>query len=166
MKRRRLLRWSLIIVALAAFAIWLEPTRVVWGWLRGEEFYDGRPASWWAAELTCYGFVFVRTHEGRKIFTPTSRDAPADEHVAFVRNGYEMEFWRNPNWIARKWHDISKGGPITLEGYAPAPTLLEGEPGAEPVLRALAEQDAPELRAVVLYGLMNIAKRQLDAAAP
>src|SRR5262245_55472433 len=31
MTKRRLLRWSLILVILAAFAVWLEPTRVVWG---------------------------------------------------------------------------------------------------------------------------------------
>ena len=47
MAKRRLIRWSLILVALAAFAVWLEPTRVVWGWLRGEAFYQGRPTSYW-----------------------------------------------------------------------------------------------------------------------
>ena len=43
MTKRRVLRWSLILVTLAAFAVCLEPTRVVWGWLRGEAFYQGRP---------------------------------------------------------------------------------------------------------------------------
>ena len=43
MTKRRLFRWSLILVILAAFAVWLEPTRVVWGWLRGEAFYQARP---------------------------------------------------------------------------------------------------------------------------
>ena len=43
MTKRRLLRWSLVLVIVAAFAVWLEPTRVVWGWLRGEAFYQGRP---------------------------------------------------------------------------------------------------------------------------
>jgi len=47
MTRRRLLRWSLILVILAAVAVWLEPTRVVWGWLRGEAFYQGKPTSFW-----------------------------------------------------------------------------------------------------------------------
>jgi len=51
MTKRRLLRWSLILVILAAFAVWLEPTRVGWGWLRGEAFYQGRPTSWWSREL-------------------------------------------------------------------------------------------------------------------
>jgi hypothetical protein len=47
----RKLRWSLLIVILAAFAVWLEPTRVAWGWLRGEAFYQGRPTSWWRVKL-------------------------------------------------------------------------------------------------------------------
>src|SRR5262245_10995848 len=33
------------------FAVWLEPTRVIWGWLRGEAFYEGRPTSWWRSEI-------------------------------------------------------------------------------------------------------------------
>ena len=41
MKRKA--RWLLIAVIFAAFAVWLEPTRVVWGWLRGAAFYQGRP---------------------------------------------------------------------------------------------------------------------------
>ena len=60
MIKRRLLRWSLIVVTLAAFAafaVWLEPTRVVWGWLRGEAFYQGRPTSWWRQELVHWGIV-------------------------------------------------------------------------------------------------------------
>jgi len=51
MTKRRLIRWSLILAILAAFAVWLEPTRVVWGWLRGEAFYQGRPTSWWARQI-------------------------------------------------------------------------------------------------------------------
>src|SRR6267142_662887 len=51
MTKRRLLRWSLLLVTLAAFAIWLEPTRVVWGWLRGEAFYQERPTSYWRQEF-------------------------------------------------------------------------------------------------------------------
>jgi hypothetical protein len=51
MTKRRLLRWSLILIALSAFAVWLEPTRILWGWLCGEAFCDGRPASWWRGQL-------------------------------------------------------------------------------------------------------------------
>jgi hypothetical protein len=54
MTKRRLLRWSLPLAIFAAFAVWLEPTRVVWGWLRGEAFYQGRPTSWWAGQVDCW----------------------------------------------------------------------------------------------------------------
>jgi hypothetical protein len=50
MSKRRLIRWSLILAILAAFVVWLEPTRVVWGWVRGEAFYQGRPTSYWRAK--------------------------------------------------------------------------------------------------------------------
>jgi hypothetical protein len=43
---KRYLRWSLIFITLAAFAVWLEPTRVVWGWLRDEVSYQGRPTTY------------------------------------------------------------------------------------------------------------------------
>jgi hypothetical protein len=54
--KRRVLRWSLILAIVVAFAVWLEPTRVVWGWLRGEAFYQGRPTSWWRAQLVSVHF--------------------------------------------------------------------------------------------------------------
>ena len=47
MTKRRLFRWLLILITLAVFTVWLEPTRVLWGWLRGEAFYQGRPTSYW-----------------------------------------------------------------------------------------------------------------------
>jgi hypothetical protein len=50
MKKRWLYR-VLVLVALAAFAVWLEPTRILWGSLRGEPWYKGRPASFWAEQI-------------------------------------------------------------------------------------------------------------------
>jgi hypothetical protein len=51
MTKRRVLRWTLLLAVLAAFAVWLEPTRVIWGWLRGEAFCNGRPTTWWRVQL-------------------------------------------------------------------------------------------------------------------
>ena len=59
MTKRRLLRWSLLFVILGAFAVWLEPTRVVWGWLRGEAFYQGRPTSYWRNEIAQWSIVLA-----------------------------------------------------------------------------------------------------------
>ena len=41
----------MLVVVLAVLTVWLEPTRVVWGWLRGEAFYQGRPTSYWAERI-------------------------------------------------------------------------------------------------------------------
>src|SRR5262245_44509945 len=41
----------LLLFTFVSLAIWLDPTRVVWGWLRGEAFYQGRPTSWWKTKL-------------------------------------------------------------------------------------------------------------------
>lgn len=46
MNRRWLIR-AFVLAVLAACIVWLEPTRVVWGWLRGEAFCQGRPTSYW-----------------------------------------------------------------------------------------------------------------------
>src|SRR5262245_47629435 len=56
MKKRRVY-YLLLLIILAAFAVWLEPTRIVWGWLRGEAFYQGRPTSWWRRELHQPGYL-------------------------------------------------------------------------------------------------------------
>ncbi len=49
-KRRR--TWILLVAVTAvALAVYFEPTHCVRGWLRGEAFYDGRPTSFWAAEV-------------------------------------------------------------------------------------------------------------------
>src|SRR5262245_27601154 len=62
-------RWKLLaaFVLLTTFVVWLEPRRVVWGWLRGEAFFRGRPTSYWRGELehcqpapSCRDFVFER----------------------------------------------------------------------------------------------------------
>jgi hypothetical protein len=44
-------RWIICValgVAVAAFAVMVEPTHVVRGWLRGERFFAGRPSSYWS----------------------------------------------------------------------------------------------------------------------
>src|SRR5262245_50809448 len=47
-------RWLLLIPAGAIVAVgaWFEPTRSVRGWVRGEPFFQDRPASYWEESLT------------------------------------------------------------------------------------------------------------------
>src|SRR5438445_759028 len=43
--------WLGVIAVLLLTALFLEPTRVVWGYLKGESFYRGRPTSYWRSAL-------------------------------------------------------------------------------------------------------------------
>src|SRR5262249_49074911 len=47
MTKRRLLRWSLLLIVAVILAVWFEPTGGLRAWLRGEAFYQGRPTSYW-----------------------------------------------------------------------------------------------------------------------
>jgi hypothetical protein len=52
MKKRRLLLGLGVLLAAAVAAVLLPTPRLVClGWLRGESFYRGRPASFWSGEL-------------------------------------------------------------------------------------------------------------------
>ena len=95
MTKRRLLCWSLLLVTLAAFAVWLEPTRVVWGWLRGDAFYDGRPTRWWRGQLP--------TVHIREVWENHPLPGGNGEPVVFIRHILE---YREPEgmvpWFAAK----------------------------------------------------------------
>lgn len=51
MKRRTFLGAMLAMLLILAGIVWLDPTRSVWGWLRGEPFFEGRPVSFWRQSL-------------------------------------------------------------------------------------------------------------------
>src|SRR5436190_8885139 len=109
MTKRRLLRWSLLLVTLAACAVWLEPTRVVWGWLRGEAFYQGRPTSYWSRELE------------RLTEVPVFRHGPW-EGVPLHR------FWiRQPSFLEEKLPFLFA---FTAEKQVNSLPLLEGDKAA------------------------------------
>ena len=47
-------RWWWILLGLGVLgvgAVWLDPTRVLWGLLHGETFYRGRPTSFWVRQM-------------------------------------------------------------------------------------------------------------------
>src|SRR5262249_26683082 len=46
--RKRWIIWVALGVMAVATAILFEPTHVVRGWLRGEQFFAGRPTSYWS----------------------------------------------------------------------------------------------------------------------
>jgi hypothetical protein len=116
MIKQRLIRWSLILVILAAFAVWLEPTRVVWGWLRGEAFYQGRPTSWWHKELDKWHYSQYATFSnGRMRVTRKS-------------------WYREPNLFQRHFPKYFQENPA----HFPLP---DGDPASRAVLTELMHPD-------------------------
>src|SRR5262245_18206139 len=110
MTKRRLLRWSLLLVLLAAFAVWLEPTRVVWGWLRGEAFYQGRPTSWWREESQRWFMTDINSEKG-----------------------IEEDWIRKPSAWDRLIDKFVEPGPAKYS-LSSRPALLKGDPAATAVL--------------------------------
>src|SRR5262245_12989786 len=103
MTKRRLLRWSLLLVLLAAFAVWLEPTRVVWGWLRGEAFYQGRPTSYWRGVIE----RDLQT-QPRALFATVYPSSPPP-----------LNWWdRCKEWIGYRGHDDSSHWLVTWDAKA------------------------------------------------
>src|SRR5262245_34308260 len=129
MTKRRLVRWSLLLVLLAAFAVWLEPTRVVWGWLRGAAFYQGRPTSWWRTELNRWEQQFWQGGTER---------LPVERWVRH-KTGFEA------------WIDQRMGVAVRHEEAPPA--WLRGDPAAEAVLRELAHDELEPVKNNARAGL-------------
>src|SRR5262249_53087369 len=140
MTKRRLLRWSLILLILAAFAVWQEPTRVVWGWLRGEAFYQGRPTSWWAKELNQWDFsrsFALMNINGERI---------CRESYHYARENSEFESF------------CERG--FGLHTERPVPEALQGDPAAEAVLAALADHPSERVRKMAEHGLQRLRRAE------
>ena len=125
---KRPLRWLLVLAILAAFVVWLEPTRIVWGWLRGEAFYDGRPTSYWRAEIARWQRGMINA------------------------SGYSMHitYTRQEHWVETKWHSL------TSRNHPAWPRILDGDAAAQPVLHALTDDPADSVRELVAEGLRRI----------
>lgn len=142
---KRKLRWLLILAILAAFVVWLEPTRVIWGWLRGEAFYDGRPTSWWVDELSHWKMVTL--------------DVDSLGHLP--RGSTIVVFLRTEDgalsWLRRL---LGRAEPMKInindKQHLEGPSLLRGDQEADPVLRALVETGDDHVRRLASYGLKRI----------
>jgi hypothetical protein len=174
--KRRLIRWSLLLLTFTALAAWLDSTRVVWGWLHGEAFYQGRPTSYWERILANWDVLTLDTgadnwlevtlpnFEVRSILPQKSAPAiHAEGSPGSVRlHGALVIESPKDNWVAivRRW--LTKNG-SQLEVNAVEPGLLNGDPQAAPVLRALAEQSVGQVRSLAEYGLRNIESKTTAA---
>jgi hypothetical protein len=133
MTNRRLLRWSLILLILAAFAVWLEPTRVVWGWLRGEAFYQGRSTSYWALQIEPWdSYCCVGGSGGLWSWTWIYQYAPKTDAA-------HRWFSRYVNLPEPAW-----------------PAVLDGDPEAASVLHELLEHPSQLVRQWAKVGAERI----------
>jgi hypothetical protein len=128
MSRRVLLRGGLLLVAVLACALLALPDVrwPLWGRLRGEAFYRGRPTSYWAERLHPKHVTLYCEHPG-----PDPMHTPLRVSVGVS----PPPWWRWTNALRR---DL---------GLSPAPPHLEvvlderDQAGAVPVLVALLKED-------------------------
>ncbi|MBI3409868.1 MAG: hypothetical protein HY040_16135 [Planctomycetes bacterium] len=138
MKRKRFVVFLLVLVVVA-FGIWLEPTRVAWGWLRGEAFYQGRPTSWWSSELRKW-----------------ERHSVGGSILVLVRDGG----W---NWAPKPWYRLlpSRLHPtLDIRQCGPRPALFRWTPEARDVLKELLEDSEPMVQLVAAEGLEELGEKQ------
>src|SRR5262245_18383477 len=157
MTKRRLLRWSLLLLIFAAFAVWLEPTRVVWGWLRGEAFYQGRPTSWWAGQIRPWiltdNTADDLTRQCKSLFDRifAMRDNQQTSNLREFEVVYlDIDLFPQPSpfrdWIAKR---VSMPRPTW-------PRALDGDSAAEAVLQELQTYDEPLLRGMARIGIERL----------
>jgi hypothetical protein len=157
MKRKKLL--LSLLLAFALLAAWFEPTYWVRGVLRGEPFYDGRPASWWAAEW-----------EHWSVAVPEGPDGPAPQ--SFNGNG-RVPIWDDRDIGESAWERIEavfdrvfRGKARTVWGSfriidVNAQPLLRGDDRAAlPVLELLARHESPKVRLIARYGIQRLRDAQ------
>ena len=147
MKRRWLYR-LLVLLALAGFVVWLEPTRVAWGWLRGEAFFHGRPTSYWRHKCD----EWMARFDDHDFFTLTTWllpfEIPADpglrrfgipDDLPNVGGGMINP---PPSMFRRFFESFRSKEEIKLEqDYYFAPRILWATPDTEPVLLELQRED-------------------------
>jgi hypothetical protein len=124
-----------VIIGVAFLVLWLDPTRVLWGGLRGEAFFQGRPTSYWRWELI----------ESRKCVVPMG-SIPVIQPPDTTINRFRTWVGIEPTYLA-------------------APAVTKGDIEAIPVLVELLNDVDEDVRAeaVDLLNTMLVFHR-LDAA--
>ena len=141
-------RWRLLIILallLLVGASLLHPA-VHWqliGWYRGEAFYQGMPASWWAGEA-----------EARYHVQPVPPSMDEDDLTLWVIERSSL------------WDELCgymPGAPEVKVTYVyNNKPLLNRDPAALPVLLTLLKEPSPKVRLVAVGGLMWQDKDQPD----
>jgi len=137
MKHRRRL-WLVLLLLLLVGGLLLVPSVrwPVYGWLRGQAFYQGMPTSWWTKEIeeSHHYIPFVE-----------SEDGGTSEWCVET----SVSLW--DQWLLRL---KPRPTAIPVPEIILSSPLLMGDPQALPVLLALVRGDSAKGRRVAIRGLL------------
>jgi hypothetical protein len=128
---------ALIVLA----AVYFEPTYCVRGKLWGEAFFEGRPTSYWRAELEHW--------EVKRILNPYWRGYKV---CSFERRSTQFEEFRERWFPAKKERSVNKGL-FWLLTQNNGPSILRELEAAAPVLREMLHDPSPKIRLFAQIGL-------------
>ena len=137
MRKWPLLLFALIEALLVLGGVYFEPTYCVRGWLKGEAEFDGKPTSYWRAELERWSASPLDIGDscgGRRL----------------MLNLYSRESSWMERWLHR-WR--KKEATNFYELDISGPSILNRRDEAEPVLRALLDDPSPNVRQLARIGL-------------
>jgi hypothetical protein len=149
-------RLFLVVAGLLVIAIVASLFSTVRGWMAGEPFYRGRPASYWSRELGTWfpvslrgGFVcsFGNENEGERA---EKRSEPPMR--VYVR-------------LPGKWQlRVLDYAPPRLQRFLlEQPPILHGDPKALPVLMVLLDDENIEVRKMAIHGLKALGPEAAEA---
>ena len=152
MKHHRRVFLVLVLLLLVGGMLLVPSVRwPIYGWLRGEAFYQDMPTSWWASEIR-----ERYQHFPYELVVDNKPDqGPLTWHVV-ARSPLWDQVWQQLKTTSpsgQMW-DVEFGGP-----------LLDGDLAALPVLLALIRNDSAKVRRVAISGLYVQGKERPEVVA-
>jgi len=138
--------FALTFVAIAAFLGFANYWTIL-GWLRGEGFYNGRPTSYWESELEQWQDIGAQSQSSGSstMFVPSRGESLVDVQYYDILQRRQGNFGRLTSLIG-----------IDTSSESATPTLMDGDPAAEPVLSELLVSESEHVRFLAEAGLQAI----------
>jgi len=125
---------AVIIVLVVVGALWLDPTGVLMGCLKGEPFFEGRPAGYWERSL--------RADPGTRVTAIEKMEQGGTEAVSVL----ESLLSRPKGESAEvRWTAAEILGKIGPEAEQAGPALLAALEDSDPHVRAIAAASLPKV---------------------
>ncbi|QDU40986.1 HEAT repeat protein [Maioricimonas rarisocia] len=127
------------LLVVAAAVVWLEPTRVGWGLVTGEAFYEGRPTSYWRNALA--GPADARAEAEAALQNGGNEAVPVLTELAAGKAGDD---WKGSEVRILALDMLGAIGPDASEAIPVVTAALEDEDGH---LRSVAAVNLPKIGA-------------------